>query len=396
MFDVMHLAQMSVNAVSSANGSIAQIDAEIADIDYQIGTAEKELAGLAATATGNNIQSLTAQINKLKNTAVSGGALWAVSASCTAGGYRTKCRHIEILQSQLDAEIAAVSGAEVTKKREEITKLRGMKTEKMGMKTGMSQKSESAGFIAKMKPETWSVNGFLLAISAPFAVSFELFSVLAFGMLKNKLTPQKPESMGMDGHGYGHELWAWLWAWAKTRDETKKRAALVAAAAEGKERVIRDAKLAEKERDLANQKAELSNDVAGYFKNMDWKELGKLMTVKNCKPSRLGDTVLRDFVLKTLHYYDANERILQSGDKAIYNMTGDGQKHFRVSVINALIALGLARRNEDAVYWVSKTEAWEAIGKPQIIQNEPTKTEQASPAPTKGKPVLKSIQGGKL
>ena len=68
--------------------------------------------------------------------------------------------------------------------REEITKLRGMKTakqgmkqgmktEKMGMKTGMSQKSDSAGFIAKMKPESWSVNVFLLAISAPFAVSFE-------------------------------------------------------------------------------------------------------------------------------------------------------------------------------------------------------------------------------
>ena len=203
MFDVMHLAGMSVNAVSSANGNITQLEAEIADIDYQIGTAEKELSGLAATVTGNNIQSLTAQINALKNTAVEGGALWTVSAGCTAGGYRTKCRHIEILQGNLDAEIAAVSGAEVTKKREEITKLRGMKTEKMGMKTGMSQKSDSAGFIAKMKPKDWSVNGFLLAISMPFAVSFELFSVLAFGMLKNKLTPQA----GIYGHG-----WAWLWA----------------------------------------------------------------------------------------------------------------------------------------------------------------------------------------
>ena len=372
MFDVMHLAQMSVNAVSSAEGSIAQYEAEIADIDYQIATAEKELSGLAVTATGNNVQSLTAQINKLKNTVVQGGTVWAVSNGCAVGGYRTKCSQIATLQGELDAEIAAASGAEVTKKREEITKLRGMKTEKMGMKTGMSQKSDSAGFIAKMKPESWSVNGFLLAISMPFAVSFELFSVLAFGMLKDKLTPQKPLPMGMDGHGYGHELWAWLWAWAKTRDETKKRAALVAAAAEGKERAIRDAKLAEKERELVNQKAEISNDVAGYFKNMDWKELGKLMTVKNCKPSRLGDTVLRDFVLKTLHYYDANERILQSGDKAIYNMTGDGQKHFRVSVINALIALGLAHRNEDAVYWVSKSEAWEAIGKPALAANHST------------------------
>ena len=49
----------------------------------------------------------------------------------------------------------------------------GMKTEKMGMAMGMSQKSNSAGFIAKMKPESWSVNGFLLAVSMPFAVSFE-------------------------------------------------------------------------------------------------------------------------------------------------------------------------------------------------------------------------------
>ena len=129
---------------------------------------------------------------------------------------------------------------------------------------------------------------------------------------------------------------------------------------------------------------------------MDWKELGKLMTVKNCKPSRLGDTVLRDFVLKTLHYYDANERILQSGDRAIYNMTGDGQKHFRVSVINALIVLGLARRKEDAVYWVSKSEAWEAIGKPQIIHHEQTNTEQPAPAPMKGRPVLTAIKGGKF
>ena len=171
-------------------------------------------------------------------------------------------------------------------------------------------------------------------------------------------------AMGMSyGHGYGHgqkhamkpkNVRHWLLPLPRAKS------------------AIRDAKLAEKERELVNQKAELSNDVAGYFKNMDWKELGKLMTVKNCKPSRLGDTVLRDFVLKTLHYYDANERILQSGDKAIYNMTGDGQKHFRVSVINALIALGLAHRNEDAVYWVSKSEAWEAIGKPALAANHST------------------------
>lgn len=50
----------------------------------------------------------------------------------------------------------------------------GVRTEKMGVKAGVSQKSDSAGFIAKMKPEGWSDNGFLLAISAPFAVSFEL------------------------------------------------------------------------------------------------------------------------------------------------------------------------------------------------------------------------------
>ena len=102
---------------------------------------------------------------------------------------------------------------------------KGMKTEKQGMKQGMNQKRDSAGFIAKMKPESWSTNGFLLAISMPFAVSFELFSVLAFGMLKDKLTPQNPQNRGMDGHGYGHELWAWLWAW----DETLKNSVVQSA-----------------------------------------------------------------------------------------------------------------------------------------------------------------------
>jgi hypothetical protein len=201
--------------------------------------------------------------------------------------------------------------------------------------------------------------------------------------------------MGMDGHGYGHEIRAWLWAWAKSRDETKKRAAMVAAAAEGKERVIRDAELAAKERDLNMQKTELSGDIATYLKNMTFQEVGSLMDKKDCQPSRKGTGLLRDFVAKTLHYYAPSERILQSGDKAIYNMTGDGQKHFRVSVINALITLGLARRNEDAVYWVSKTEAWEAIGKPQIILHS-AEIKQTAPAPKKGKPVLKSIQGGRL
>ena len=110
-------------------------------------------------------------------------------------------------------------------KTEKMGMAMGVRTEKMGAKAGVTEKSNSAGFIAKMKPETWSVNGFLLAISAPFAVSFELFSVLAFG----KIDPAKaafewacrgrfaPKTMGMDGHGYGHELWAWLWAWVKTR-----------------------------------------------------------------------------------------------------------------------------------------------------------------------------------
>ena len=63
--------------------------------------------------------------------------------------------------------------------------------EKQGFKQGLSKKSDSAGFIAKMKPESWSVNGFLLAISMPFAVSFELFSVLALGMLHGKVSPKR-------------------------------------------------------------------------------------------------------------------------------------------------------------------------------------------------------------
>ena len=289
MFDVMHLAQMSVNAVSSAEGSIAQYEAEIADIDYQIATAEKELSGLAVTATGNNVQSLTAQINKLKNTVVQGGTVWAVSNGCTVGGYRTKCGQIATLQGELDAEIAAVSGAEVTKKREEITKLRGMKTEKQGMKQGMSQKSDSAGFIAKMKPETWSTNGFLLAISAPFAVSFELFSVLAFGMLKNKLTPENQLNRGMEGNGLGNEIREWIREWVKTRSEAATRAELVKAAAEGREVAARNAEIAKKEKEVDMKKAELSDDIETYLMHLTVTDIGKLMDKKGCKSTAEGD-----------------------------------------------------------------------------------------------------------
>lgn len=96
-----------------------------------------------------------------------------------------------------------ISGAEVTKKRGEITRLMGLVTKKQGLKKGLSKKSDSAGFIAKMKPESWSVNGFLLAISMPFAVSFELFSVLAFGMLRGKVSPKTGDfgvSAGFDSN----------------------------------------------------------------------------------------------------------------------------------------------------------------------------------------------------
>lgn len=333
MFDVMHLAGMSVNAVSAANGNIAQIEAEISDIDYQIATAEKELSGLAVTATGNNVQSLTAQINKLKNTVVQGGTVWAVSNGCAVGGYRTKCSQIATLQGELDAEIAAVSGAEVTKKREEITKLRGMKTEKQGMKQGMSQKSDSAGFIAKMKPKDWSVNGFLLAISMPFAVSFELFSVLAFGMLKNKLTPQNPQNRGMKGYELGYEIRGWIGEWIKTRSETAARAELVRAAAEGKETAVLNAEIAQKAKEVDMKKAELSDDIETYLMYLTETDVGKLMDKKRCKSTAGGKARLRDVVWRCLEEYTPDGRITQSGENAMYKKVGDKSKHFSYTVI---------------------------------------------------------------
>lgn len=145
---------------------------------------------MAVAEGGINTKELTDRINAIKNTAIDSGTVWDVSGKCTAEGYRTKCSQIANLQGELDAEIAAISGDEVTKKRGEITRLMGLVTEKQGLKQGLSKKSDSAGFIAKMKPESWSVNGFLLAISMPFAVSFELFSVLAFGMLRGKVSPK--------------------------------------------------------------------------------------------------------------------------------------------------------------------------------------------------------------
>ena len=396
MFDVMHLAQMSVNAVSSAEGSIAQYEAEIADIDYQIATAEKELSGLAVTATGNNVQSLTAQINKLKNTVVQGGTVWAVSNGCTVGGYRTKCSQIATLQGELDAEIAAVSGAEVTKKREEITKLRGMKTAKQGMKQGMNQKSDSAGFIAKMKPEDWSDNGFLLAISAPFAISFELFSVLAFGMLKNKLTPQNPQNRGMEGNGLGYEIREWIREWVKTRSETATRAELVRAAAEGKEAAALNAEIAKKAKEVDMKKAELSDDIETYLMHLTVTDVGKLMDKKGCKSTADGEARLRDVVWRCLEEYTPEGRIIQSGENAMHKKVGDKFKHFLERVIPALITIGLAEKNDGVVTWVGKREAWESIGRPNPVHiavsskpviNRVKKSVQ--------KPELSIIKGGK-
>ena len=396
MFDVMHLAQMSVNAVSSAEGSIAQYEAEIADIDYQIATAEKELSGLAVTATGNNVQSLTSQINKLKNTVVQGGTVWAVSNGCAVGGYRTKCSQIATLQGELDAEIAAVSGAEVTKKREEITKLRGMKTEKQGMKQGMNQKSDSAGFIAKMKPETWSVNGFLLAISMPFAISFELFSVLAFGMLKNKLTPQKPLDGGMKGNGLGYEIREWIREWVKTRSEAVTRVEMARAEAEGKEAAALNAEIAKKAKEVDMKKAELSDDIETYLMHLTVTDVGKLMDKKGCKSTAEGEARLRDVVWRCLEEYTPEGRIVQSGENAMHKKVDDKFKHFLERVIPALITIGLAEKNDGVVTWVGKREAWESIGRPNpvhiAVSSKPVINRVKKSAQ---KPELSIIKGGK-
>ena len=365
MFDVMHLAQMSVNAVSSANGNIAQIESEISDIDYQIATAEKELSGLAVTATGNNVQSLTAQINKLKNTVVQGGTVWAVSNGCTVGGYRTKCSQITTLQGELDAEIAAVSGAEVTKKRGEITKLMGVRAEKEGVKVGAIKKSDSAGFIAKMKPETWSVNGFLLAISMPFAVSFELFSVLAFGMLKSKMTPENPLLSGRGEAGLRPKPWAWIHALVTTRLEVDREAKLIEAEsrgkAEGEARVKAAQDIAEK-----TQKMRFASDnLEEYMKNITDAALAKIMDKKSIASAGGVDAEkrLHGCVKSAIALYDEGGTLPVSGKAALFLMIGDKEKHCRTRTIPALIQMGFAYKDDAGkVRWRKKRECWEAIG----------------------------------
>ena len=375
MFDVMHLAQMSVNAVSSAEGSIAQYEAEIADIDYQIATAEKELSGLAVTATGNNVQSLTAQINKLKNTVVQGGTVWAVSNGCTVGGYRTKCSQIATLQGELDAEIAAVSGAEVTKKREEITKLRGMKTAKQGMKQGMNQKSDSAGFIAKMKPESWSVNVFLLAISAPFAISFELFSVLAFGMLKDKLTPQKPLNRETRGTRQGNGIGAGFRAWDETLKNSVVQSANVYAEKKAVEEVTRNEELNAKIADVERKGIKLSGDVSAYIKILCHDEIGRIMDKNSVESLASQDKKarLKNSVHAAMMLFAENERLPQSGENATWKLTNDAQKHFRMRTLPALIKIGMVSKDSSgAHWWVSASDAWEALGEPALAANHST------------------------
>ena len=364
MFDVMHFAGMSVNAVSAASGDIAQIDREIAVVEFQIQTAEKELSGLAVAATGNNTQALTSKINSLKNTSVSGGALWAVSAGCTVGGYRTKCSQIANLQGELDAEIAAISGAEVTKKRGEITRLMGLVTEKQGLKQGLSKKSDSSGFIAKLKPESIKENEFLLLLSLPFAVSFELFSVLAFGMLRGKVSPKTGDfgvSAGFEENPKaGVSVQALIQTLIREYVGRKRMEAVERGRSEGKAKAELEAKAKEE----TQEKRFASNNLESFLKNIDSKELQRFMMKKGVlSASEELEKRLFATVSNALGMYAEGEALATSGNNAFFEKIGDKVKHCKTRTIPALITMGFVSKDEKGTArWNGKAECWAALG----------------------------------